>query len=281
MLEKTLESPLGSKEIKPVHPKGHQPWIFIGRTDAEGEAPILRPPDAKSLTHLKRPWCWEILKAKEEEGSRGWDGWMDLSLRMLRIDDPGILLQVHWVAKSQTWLSDWTTTSAQGVGLQWVQPEWRVHKLGQLKVLWVSSPESLGSECYSNSWETHSQFAYLSNLLDSEPSSGLPWTKLTAWNYLAYWVKHLTAKGGWNAYVDFLYILSILTPLLLAPDQPRGHSFLGLRIVLGEESAGIREAYVSTALCGTGTEVEMNSMNHWRVMASCRKAVQRLEAGGC
>ena len=46
MLEKTLEYPLDSKEIKPVNPKGNQPWIFIGRTDAEAEAPTLWPPDA-------------------------------------------------------------------------------------------------------------------------------------------------------------------------------------------------------------------------------------------
>ena len=48
VLEKTLESPLDSKEITPVHPKGNQPWIFIGRTDAKAEAPILWPPNAKS-----------------------------------------------------------------------------------------------------------------------------------------------------------------------------------------------------------------------------------------
>ena len=48
VLEKILESPLDYKEIKPVNPKGNQPWIFIGRTDAEVEAPILWPPDAKS-----------------------------------------------------------------------------------------------------------------------------------------------------------------------------------------------------------------------------------------
>ena len=46
-MEKTLESPLDSKEIKPVYPKGNQPWIFIGRINAEAEAPILWPPDAK------------------------------------------------------------------------------------------------------------------------------------------------------------------------------------------------------------------------------------------
>ena len=47
VLEKTLESPLDCKEIQPAHPKGHQSWIFIGRTDAEAEAPILWPPDGK------------------------------------------------------------------------------------------------------------------------------------------------------------------------------------------------------------------------------------------
>ena len=55
VLEKTLESPLDSKELKPVNPKGNQPWIFIGRTDAEAEAPILCPPDAKSWLIGKDP----------------------------------------------------------------------------------------------------------------------------------------------------------------------------------------------------------------------------------
>ena len=55
MLEKTLESPLDNKEIKLVHPKGNQPWIFIGRTDAEAEAPILWLPDAKSQLIGKYP----------------------------------------------------------------------------------------------------------------------------------------------------------------------------------------------------------------------------------
>ena len=70
VLVKTLESPMDNKEIKPVNPKGNQPWLFIERTDAEAETPILWA----ELTHWKRPWCWERLKAKGEEGSRGWDG---------------------------------------------------------------------------------------------------------------------------------------------------------------------------------------------------------------
>ena len=72
VLEKTLESPLNCKEIKLVNPKGNQPWIFIGRTDAE--APILWPPDVNSWPIGKKPWCWERLKAKREGGSKGWDG---------------------------------------------------------------------------------------------------------------------------------------------------------------------------------------------------------------
>ena len=55
VLEKTLESPLDCKEIQPVHPKGDQPWVFIGRTDFEGETPILWPPDAKSRLIGKDP----------------------------------------------------------------------------------------------------------------------------------------------------------------------------------------------------------------------------------
>ena len=71
VLEKMLKSPLDSKEIKPVNLKGNQPWILIGRTDAEVEAPILWPPDANIW-----PWCWGKLKAEGEEGYWGWHGWI-------------------------------------------------------------------------------------------------------------------------------------------------------------------------------------------------------------
>ena len=76
VLEKTLESPLDCKEIQPVHPKGDQSWEFIGRTDVEVEMSS----DTlvtwwEVLTHLKRPWFWERLRAGEGDG-RGWGGWM-------------------------------------------------------------------------------------------------------------------------------------------------------------------------------------------------------------
>ena len=70
VLEKTLESPLDSKEIKPVNPKGNQLWIFPGRTDAEAEAPILWPPDVKSQLTGKDPNAGK----KAKEGGIEWDG---------------------------------------------------------------------------------------------------------------------------------------------------------------------------------------------------------------
>ena len=81
VLEKTLESPLDCKEIQPVHPKGNQSWIFIGRTDAEAEAPILWPPDAKSWLIWKDPdagkdWRQEE-KGMTEDKMVGWHYWLD------------------------------------------------------------------------------------------------------------------------------------------------------------------------------------------------------------
>ena len=81
MLEKTLESPLDCKEIQPVHPKGAQSWVFIGRTDAEVETPILWPPDAKSWLIGKdldagKDWEQEE-KGTTEDEMVGWHHWLD------------------------------------------------------------------------------------------------------------------------------------------------------------------------------------------------------------
>ena len=81
VLEKTLESPLDSKEIKPVNPKGNQPWIFIGRTDAEAETPILWPPDVKNSLIWKDPdarkdWRQEV-KGTTEDEMAGWHHQLD------------------------------------------------------------------------------------------------------------------------------------------------------------------------------------------------------------
>ena len=111
VLEKTLESPLDGKEIQPVHPKGNQSWMFIGRTDAEAETPILWPPD--ELTHLKRLWCWERLKARGGGDDRGWDGWMASWTRRTWV----------WVNSGSWW---WTGRPGmlQSTGLQRVRHNW-------------------------------------------------------------------------------------------------------------------------------------------------------------
>ena len=81
VLEKILESPLACKEIQPVHPKGDQSWVFIGRTDAEAETPVLWPPDAKSWLIGKDPdagrdWGQEE-KGTTEDEMAGWHHRLD------------------------------------------------------------------------------------------------------------------------------------------------------------------------------------------------------------
>ena len=76
VLGKTLESPLDCKEIQPVHSKGDQSWIFIGRTDAEAETIMLWPPDVNNWLMWKHPDAGKDWEGEEKGRYRGWDGWM-------------------------------------------------------------------------------------------------------------------------------------------------------------------------------------------------------------
>ena len=115
VLEKTLESPLNCKKVQPVHPKGDQSWVFIGKTDAEAETPILWPPQGKSWLIGKdsdagRDWGQEEKETTEDEMAWWYHrldacefGWMELVM-----DREAWRAVIHGVAKSRTWLSNWT-----------------------------------------------------------------------------------------------------------------------------------------------------------------------------
>ena len=124
VLQKTLESPLDCKESQPVYLKGNQSWIFIGRSDAEAETPILWPPDAKNWL-IGKDWFWERLKVGGEGDDRGWDGCMS----------------------SPTW---WTWVWASFRSLWWTG------KPGML--------QSMGSQKVRHDWVTELNWSYFCNI---------------------------------------------------------------------------------------------------------------------
>ena len=110
VVSETFESSLDCKKIKPVSPKGNQSRMFTGKTDAEAEyfGHLMQ-----ELTHWKRPWCWERLKAGREGDDRGWDGWMASPTRWTWV----------WASFGSWW---WTGKPdvLQSMGLQRVRHDW-------------------------------------------------------------------------------------------------------------------------------------------------------------
>ena len=138
----TLESPLDCKEIKLVHHKGNQPWIFIGRTDAEAETPILWPHDAKNWLTGKDPDAGKDWR-QEEKGMTE-DGMVDgitdsihMSLSKLQelvTDREACHAVVHGVTKSWTRLSNWT---------DWLKPTFSVSSFTFINRLFSSSVSAI------------------------------------------------------------------------------------------------------------------------------------------
>ena len=147
-MEKTLESPLDFKEIQPVHSKRDQSWVFIGRTNAEAETPILWPPDVKNWLIWKDPDAGKDW-GQEEKGMTedGITDSMDMGLGGLRelvMDREAWCAVVHGVAKSWTWLRDWTDwTDCLSVIAKPEVEEWRS------SIWWWTKFRSSQSEMWS------------------------------------------------------------------------------------------------------------------------------------
>ena len=112
VLEKTLESPLDCKEIQPVHPKGNQSWVFIGRTNIWSWNSNTLATYCEEVTHLKRPWCCKRLKPGEGD-NRAWDGWKASLTQWTRV----------WV-NSRCWWWTGRPVMLQFMGSQRVRRDW-------------------------------------------------------------------------------------------------------------------------------------------------------------
>ena len=142
VLEKTLEDPLDCKEIQPVHPKGYQSRVFIGRTDVWSWNSNTLATWCEELTYLKRSWCWKRLKAGGEGNDRWWDGWMASLTRQTWV----------WIGSRNWW---WTGNPVvlQSMGSQRVGHDW-VTELNWAVLLKPHSGEGGKQWCPEGEWES-------------------------------------------------------------------------------------------------------------------------------
>ena len=133
VLEKTLESPLDSKVIPPVHPKGDQSWVFIGRTNIEAETPILWPPDVEGWLIWKDPDTGKDWGQEKKRTTRAWNGWMASPTQWTWVSvssgswwwtgSPGVLWFMGSQRVGNDWVTEliWTDATAHGARLKWTR----------------------------------------------------------------------------------------------------------------------------------------------------------------
>ena len=186
VLEKTLESHLDCK-IKPVHPKGIQSWIFIGRTNAEAWKSNTLATWCKELPHWKKPWCWEWLKVGGEGDDRGWDGWMASPTQWTWV----------WVSSRSWW---------------WTREAWNaaVHGVAKSRHDWPAELNwTVGVRKCSNFILLHVAVQFSQHHLLKRPSAPL--------YILASFVRNKVPIGAWAYFwafclVPFVYI-SVFVPI--------------------------------------------------------------------
>ena len=132
ILEETLKSPLDFKKFKAVNPEGNQPWVFTGRSDAEAEAPLLWPPDARNWLLRKDPDAGKDWRQGGERDDRGRDGWMTSPTQWTWV----------WVSSGKWWMTG-KSGVLQSMGSQRVGHDWTNEQQWQRTLIDISHVEIL------------------------------------------------------------------------------------------------------------------------------------------